>query len=105
MVVFLDKGVEATLLPPQGGCSRPGGSFLESFVHPFMSAILLGAARFDQLGIDAEADPPDRQPREPAKGSRGKGCAIVGADDVRQTILLEGAEKYSPGVLIAGADQ
>jgi hypothetical protein len=105
MVVLLDEGVEASLLSPHGGCGRSCGTLFEGFVHPLMPAVLLGAPRFDQLGINTEADPPDRQFGEPAQGSGGKGCTVVGTDDVGQSILLECAAKHCPGVLVAGADK
>lgn len=58
-------------------------------MHAFVPAILLRLAGFDELGQDADRDPADRELREPGDGARGKGVAVVGADPLRQTVLLE----------------
>jgi hypothetical protein len=51
--------VEARLLL-KGICSSWFGSFFfQSGMHTFMTAILLGMARFDALDANAQAQPPD----------------------------------------------
>ena len=52
------EAVEAALLGAAGGCRRARRFGLQCPMHPFMAAILLGLARFDQLRPDAEADEP-----------------------------------------------
>jgi hypothetical protein len=41
---------------------RSGGLDLQGEVHAFMAAVLLGMIRLDALDVDAEPQPPDRQP-------------------------------------------
>ena len=67
LVVLLSELVEAPLLAGLVPARRTCGLGLQSSVHPFVSSVLLGVGRLDQLGVDAQADPPDRQQRQPAK--------------------------------------
>jgi hypothetical protein len=50
LVVLVLKLVEASLLAGQVAAGRTGGLGFESSVHAFVSSILLGMSRFDQLG-------------------------------------------------------
>ena len=43
---------------------RDGGLSLEVFVHAFVAAVLLGRCGLDEIGQDAELDPPDGEPGE-----------------------------------------
>ena len=52
-----------------------------------MAAILLGPPGLDELGNDAEADPPDGEARETAEGVGGERRTVVGAEPFRQAIL------------------
>jgi hypothetical protein len=58
--------VEPTLLggPVPGGWDR--GVALQRAVHPFVASVLLRGGRLDQVGQDAELDPPDAELGEPA---------------------------------------
>jgi hypothetical protein len=55
----VEEGVEAALLSPEVSFRWSGGARLEGFVHAFVATVLLGLAGLDELGKDAEADPPD----------------------------------------------
>ena len=52
--------IEAALLASERGDRRPGGLLLERpLFHPRLASVLLGVSRLDQLGVDAQSDPPD----------------------------------------------
>jgi len=85
----LPKSIERSLLSRAGGSCRPGGFGLQRSVHAFMTAILLGRGRLGELGTDTEPDPPDGQLGEPSESGRGERGAVVGADELRQTVLPE----------------
>src|SRR5262249_52371564 len=59
LVEDLDKLVEARLLLQEVGRRWLGGFFLQSEVHAFVTAILLGVTRLDALDADAQAQPPN----------------------------------------------
>jgi len=58
-------------------------------MHAFMAPVLVRFAGFDELGPDAERDPPDGELREAGDGAGREGGPVVGADTLRQTVLLE----------------
>ncbi len=58
-VELIAKVIEAPLLAAERGCRRPRGLLLERLVHALVSTVLLGMAGLNQLGVDAESDPPD----------------------------------------------
>lgn len=90
LVVELDpEAIEAELLSPSVLLGRPGRLPLQGSMHAFVATILLGFARFDEFGHDAETDPPDRQLRDPPQGVGGERWAVVGSDTLRQAVLLE----------------
>jgi len=89
--------VEATLLSPEVSLGRPCGTGFESSVHTLVAAVLLGLAGLDELGEDAEADPPDREPGEAAERVGGEGGAVVGADTLGQAVLAEEALEDGSG--------
>jgi hypothetical protein len=105
VVVLGDEGVELALLGPEAGGGRSGGGLLEGFVKALVAAVLLGMAREDEFGIDADPDPPDVKPREPVDGLGGEGGAIVAADDVREAELSEGTLKQGLDELVLGGRQ
>src|SRR5215471_21385254 len=49
-----------------------------------MSSILIGAARHDSFGPDAEPNPPHRQTRQAARSQRRKGGPVVCSDCIGQ---------------------
>ena len=58
------EGIEAFLLSGSVAGGRDGGLSLEVFVHAFVATILLGRCGLDEIGQDAELDPPDGEPGE-----------------------------------------
>ena len=61
-VVVLDKVVEAGLLHEEVLGGWLGGFLFLSQVHAFVAPILLGMPWFDAFDVDAEPQPPDREP-------------------------------------------
>ena len=80
-IELLAEGVEETLLGSGIGGRRPGRLGLEGLVHPLVAAVLLGVGGLDQLGTDAQADPPDGESGETAdrRGGAERG-AVIGAE-------------------------
>ena len=60
-------------------------------MHPFVAAILLGGGGLDELGADAELEPPDAELREATKRARGERLAVIGADARGEAILAKEA--------------
>jgi hypothetical protein len=59
-------------------------------VHAFVTAILLRVARLDTLNLDAETQPPHREPGKTEDGiGGGKGPAIIGSDGLGQAKVFE----------------
>src|SRR5437667_3008625 len=56
-------------------------------VHAFMAPILAGLTRLNPFRADAQLNPPLRQLTDPTDSQRGKGCTVVSADGLRQSIL------------------
>lgn len=71
-------------------------------MHAFMTPGLLWVSRLDQLGRDAETDPPDREQRQAAERGGREGHAVVGADDPREAEFLEEAHEDRPGIQVSG---
>src|SRR5712692_668695 len=83
------KLVEAALLGPPRRLRGLRGFLLESEMHPLMPSIFFGVSGPDALRLDAELDPPHRQPRQPGGRGRGERRPIVGAHGARQAILAK----------------
>lgn len=88
-VVDAAELVEASLLGSQVGPRRQGGLPLEIAVHALVPRVLLRLPRFDELGDNAERDPPDRELGEPGDRIRGEGVAVVGPDAPGEAELPE----------------
>jgi hypothetical protein len=58
-------------------------------VESLVAAILLGMAGEDELGEDADPDPPDVEPRQAVDGLGSERGAVVGANDVGQAELAK----------------
>src|SRR5262245_26751568 len=75
-------------------------------MHALMAAILLGVAGLDALDLDAEPEPPDR---EPAQSEESIGTcewhAVIGANGTRQAELLECALEYGERIILLGCGQ
>lgn len=79
-------------------------------VHAFMAPILAGLARLNPFRADAQLNPPLRQLTDPTDGQRGKGCTVVSADGLRQSILTKrplkpGLDRGITGVFQSSAQQ
>lgn len=98
-VEFFDKIVRAGLLLQEIGAGWLGGLQLECEMHAFVAAVLLRMAWLDALDVDAEPEPPDRQPRQIEQSvGTGEGHAIVGSDRLGQAELLEAALEHGEGI-------
>lgn len=86
VVEEVPEGVELFLLPGEICRGGPGCPALQGPVHPLVAGILLGMSRFDEFRVDAQPDPPDRQPGQAPQRGGGKGSAVVGADDPWQSV-------------------
>jgi len=60
-------------------------------MHPFVSAILLGAGRQDPLMLNAQADPPHVEDREAVDTGGGKRHAVIRTNGTRQAVLAKEA--------------
>lgn len=89
-IEFANEIVEACLLLQAVHAGRAGCFLFQGEMHPFVASVLLGMAGLDALDGDAGAEPPDRQLREIVEAVRAcKRQAVIGADGIRQTALLE----------------
>ena len=66
-------------------------------MHPFVATVLLWGSRLDEVGQDAELDPPDRELRQSTQRHGGERHAVIGADAVRQPELVEESVEDLPG--------
>jgi len=65
-------------------------------VQSLVPPILLRLAGRAALGADAQLDPPNCQPREPAGSRRGNGQPVIRTDRLRQPVLAERRLKDRP---------
>src|SRR5213594_1024527 len=70
-----------------------GNTFSLWFLVP---AILLGLSGLDELGLNAEPDPPDRERRQPSQRIRGERRAVVRADPFGQPVAAKQSPKDGP---------
>jgi len=103
-VVLRDGLVEGELLGGEVGAGREGGTSLEGEVEASVATVEVGAAREDEFGADAEADPPGVKSGEAADGLGGEWGAVVGADGLREAELTEDPleDRLSEAVLGGG---
>lgn len=88
-VKLMAEAIEFALLAVAGVSRGSGGFGFEGSMHAFMAAVLLWFTRFDELGHDAQLDPPCGQMGEAGQGVGGKGHAVVSADALGQAKFLE----------------
>ena len=80
-VVAGDEVVELRLLLQEVLRRRLGCLQLQGQMHALVASVLLRVARLDALDLDAEPQPPHREPRQVEQGiGAGEGHAVVGAD-------------------------
>ena len=62
---------------------------LQGQVHAFMSAVLFRVPRLDALDIDAQAQPPHRELRQPVEGiAAGERHAVVPRGQASRSVLI-----------------
>ena len=99
VVVLVAEAVEGRLLGLEARRRRSRRLCLQRAVHPLVAAILLRMAGLDEDRLDAELDPPDRQPRQPSRRRRtGERRAAIGQDRPRQPVGRKGLLEDRPGV-------
>ena len=91
VVEFILEAIELALLAVHVRAWRERRLGLHGLVHPLVLAILLWTCGQDALVLDAQADPPDVELREPVDACRGERDTVVGADRAGQAIFAEGA--------------
>src|ERR1041384_6782540 len=106
VVVAIDEVIElALLLQEVAGC-RLGGLELQGQMHALMATVLLRMTRFDPFDLDAEPEPPDRQPAQPEERiGTGERNAVVCANGPGQTELLESGLEDREGIDFLGGGQ
>lgn len=97
VVELVAEAREAPLLGREGRRRRPGGFSLQGSMHAFMATVLFGMRGLDELGGDAETDPPDGESRQAAERAGGERDPVVGADDLREAVCLEQAPEDRVG--------
>src|SRR5262249_38994594 len=84
-IIFPDEVIEAGLLLEAIGARGPDGFFLEGAL---MAPVLLRAAWFDALDVDAETEPPDGELGEIEEGVwASEGYSVVGSYCIGKTVL------------------
>ena len=94
VVELSPEAIEVELLSPEVLIRGPGGLSLEGPMHAFVASVLLWFSGLDELGDDAEADPPDGQLGDAPEGVGSEGWSVVGADAVGQAVFLEKPLKH-----------
>src|SRR4030095_15936750 len=79
-VVVVPKTPKALLLGPEILCRWPRRFRFQGAVHPLVRAVLIRRRRRDQLGVNPQTNPPDRQARQAAQRGRREGLAVIRAN-------------------------
>jgi hypothetical protein len=82
----MPEGMEAPLLSAAGRRGGPSRLGLQVAVHALVAPVLMRAGGLDELGANAELEPPDAELGEAAEGTGGKGLAIIGADALGEPV-------------------
>jgi len=88
-VVDASEAVEPSLLGAEVRAGWRGGALLEGSMHALVAAVLVRLSGLDELGGDAEGDPPHGELGEASDGGGGEGMAVVGADPLGEAQLPE----------------
>src|SRR5262249_28815682 len=67
LVVVPSKGIETSLLFGRIGCRWARGLLFERAMHSFVSPVFLRRGRMDEMRLDAELEPPGREPGQTAR--------------------------------------
>src|ERR671924_1034668 len=87
-VLLAAEAIETPLLCLLVAFGWPGRFRFEGPVHALVCPVLLGSARRHALMADAELDPPHGERAQAAEGGGGERRPVVGANGLRQAILL-----------------
>jgi hypothetical protein len=105
-VVAREEVIESGLLLQDVRGCRLRGFALQREVHAFMPPILLRMPGCDPFDLDPESQPPDGQLAQPVEGMcRRKGDAVIGANPLRESKLLEGPLEDGERELLLGGEQ
>jgi len=99
-IELLAEVIELELLGLQAEGGGDSSVPFEGEMHAFVDGVLLGAAGFDELGVDAELDEPDGEGGEASQCTGGEGDAVVGANAMGEAVLEE-----EPGEVLLGLMQ
>jgi hypothetical protein len=91
--------IELALLRCQVPCRRARRLGFECAVHALMATVLLRLTGLDELGQDAQADPPGRKRRQTRQAHGGERCAVVRANARGQAVLSEDPHEYGLGFM------
>src|SRR5258708_8502211 len=105
IVVLRPEVLEGMLLSSKACPRRQCALAFERAVQPLVAAVLLRAAWLNALGSNPQAQPPDRQLRQPAQCPRSKWRSVVGANCQRQPVLAKGVLEPGPNRCGAGLQQ
>src|SRR5215471_17301459 len=83
-VVVAAEGIKTDLLRASVGGRWARGLRLERAMHALMAAVLLRRGRMNEMGLDAELEPPGRQACQAARSGRTERRPVVAADCPRQ---------------------
>ena len=101
VIEVIDEDIEAMLLSLMIGFRRTCSLGLECAMEAFMTSILPRFARLDALMDNAEPNPPGAQLGQTQHSMRGEGYSVVGANRIRQSILVERDLEVTHGLLAA----
>src|SRR3989475_2756904 len=91
------RGREGPLLGWEARSGWTNRLALQGLVHAFVGAVLVRRGWEDPLVVNAQAQPPHVELREPVNSRRGEGHAVVGANRAGQAILAKEAVEAREG--------
>jgi hypothetical protein len=90
-IVLTTEAVEACLLGTLVALRGPGRFGFQRAVHALVRAVLLRPPWRNSLMADAQLNPPHLELAQATERGGGKRCAVVGANGLGQTVLMEEA--------------
>src|SRR5262245_38391247 len=102
VVVFRTEHIEPSLLAAPRSGRWSGRAGLQFAVKLLMGPVLLEMPDGNPLRHDAQADPPDGQPRQPPHAGARKRRPVIAADPRRQAVLRKRALEPWPCGRIGG---
>src|SRR5579859_6019938 len=105
LVVVAAEGVKCSLLTQAIPARGRGGLMLQRPVHPLVTAILSGFSWLDPLRPDSKLDQPNRERREPTRGSRSERRPVVRPNRKWHPVFVKGRAKDQARLLKVGLSQ